>query len=217
MMACETPSTGPAVDILARLAAQIPVLRTERLVLRAPQVGDFATYAQIVTSERGSFIGITSREDAWYDFNQMVAGWMLRGHGVWSVATQDEELLGFVLLGFDPEDPEPELGYIFTEAAEGRGYATEAAIAARDFAYEALGWSTLVSFIDPQNTRSIAVAERLGARLDGQIEDPDKGDITLIYRHPTQPNTQPERPTQSRRDTDATPTLVSPVSEDQNV
>lgn len=183
---CETPSTGPAAQLAARVAAQVPVLTTKRLCLRAPRIGDFETYAAIVTGPRGRHFQITSRAEAWLDFSQMVAGWALRGHGLWSVEQRDgAALLGFVLLGFDQEDPEPELGYIFTEAAEGHGFAAEAATAARNFAFDDLGWTTLVSFISPNNTRSLALAERLGARPDGQIDDAD-GATTLIYRHPAQ-------------------------------
>ena len=182
-MPCETPSTGPAAAIAAGLAAQIPELRTARLRLRAPRITDFYSYAGIVTGPRGAHFALTGRDEAWLDFNQMVAGWVLRGHGLWTVEDRQGGLLGFVLLGFDPEDPEPELGYIFSEAAEGQGYATEAATAVRDFAFGRLGWPTLVSFISPGNTRSIALAERLEAYPDGQIDDP-AGGRTLIYRHP---------------------------------
>ncbi len=183
MLACEIPATGPAAQIAAQVAAQIPALETDRLILRAPRIQDFDTYAQIVTTPHGAHLDITSREEAWLDFAQMVAGWALRGHGIWSVETRsDAALLGFVLLSFDHEDPEPELGYVFTETAAGRGYATEAAIAVRDYAFDTLNWTTLASFIAPENTRSIALATRMGAALDGQIDYPD-GSATLIYRH----------------------------------
>ncbi|MEL7026999.1 MAG: GNAT family N-acetyltransferase, partial [Pseudomonadota bacterium] len=46
-----------------------------------------------------------------------------------------------------------------------------------------LGLSTLVSYIDPENARSIALAERLGAVRDDEAEKPE--DNPLVYRHPT--------------------------------
>lgn len=181
-MPCETPATGAAASIAAGMAARIPSLTTQRLRLRAPAITDFPVYAEIVTGPRGAHFGISTRADAWLDFAQMVAGWTLRGHGLWTVEPLDGgTVLGFVLLGFDQEDPEPELGYIFTAAAEGHGLAFEAADRARRFAFDGLGWPTLVSFIDPANARSIRLAERLGAHLDGRIDDADG--TTLIYRH----------------------------------
>ncbi len=72
---------------------------------------------------------------------------------------------------------------------EGNGIATEAARACVAHAYDTLGWDTVVSYIDPDNARSIALAERLGATLDTQAtpptrKDPDATDA-LVYRHPS--------------------------------
>lgn len=179
---CETPASGASARLARRVAAGVPVLVTERLRLRAPMTEDFATYAEIVLGPRGKHIGITSRDVAWLDFAQMVAGWTLRGHGVWTVEPKDGgEALGFVLLGFDQEDPEPELGYLFTGRAEGRGIASEAARAARDWAFAELGWKTLVSYVAEGNTRSAALAQRLGAKEDGRLSDED-GDV-IVYRY----------------------------------
>ncbi len=181
-LACESPVSGGGARIARKVAATIPEIVTPRLRLRAPVVEDFATYADIVLGPRGTHLAISTRPDAWLDFAQMVAGWVLRGHGVWTVEPRDGGApLGFVLLGFDQEDPEPELGYLFTAEAEGRGIASEAAIAARDFAFDELGWTTLTSFVSAGNARSAALAERLGARLDGRVAEPD-GEA-LVYRY----------------------------------
>ena len=178
----EAAPNAQGAELAARVADAIPTLETERLVLRAPQLSDFDTYAQIVASPRARYLTVMSREDAWYDFAQMVAIWSLRGHGMWSVcAKENAQLLGFVVLGFEPEDPEPELGFIFTEAGEGQGYAFEAASAARDFAFDQLGWDTLASFVAKGNERSARLAERLGAFVEREIVE-EEG-VTLVYRH----------------------------------
>lgn len=64
---------------------------------------------------------------------------------------------------------ECELGYTFDPAVWGRGFATEAAGCVRDYARDVLRLSYVVSAILPQNSRSRRVAERLGARFDGQM------------------------------------------------
>ncbi len=76
---------------------------------------------------------------------------------------------------------EPELGWILWEGFEGQGYAGEAAGAALRFAWQTLGWSTLLSGIHRENPRSIRLAERLGARHDPGVTlaaEPE----TLFYR-----------------------------------
>jgi len=65
---------------------------------------------------------------------------------------------------------------------EGRGYATQAARALRDWATAAGGMRALVSYIHPENGRSVAVAERLGATRDDTAPRQDPDD--LVYRHP---------------------------------
>ena len=65
---------------------------------------------------------------------------------------------------------ECELGYTFDPAVWGQGFATEAARCVRDYARDVLGWSYAISAILPQNARSRRVAERLGARVDGQMD-----------------------------------------------
>lgn len=183
-MACETPSTGAAAAMADRFAALVPVIETERLRLRAPRVADFPAYADISASPRGQWLSTDqSRDEAWYDFANMAAGWLLRGYGLWSVETRaDRALVGFVVLGFEPGDAEPELGFLLTDAGQGKGYAHEAATAARVFAFDTLSLPTLVSYISPPNTRSAALAERLGARRDGTLSY--QGDTSIVFRHP---------------------------------
>lgn len=181
----EMPATGPAAEFATRLQSALPRLETERLSLRAPRIEDFAVYAEIGESDRGRYLveDNTDRDALWLDFAQMVAGWLLRGHGVWTVERRaDETAIGFVLLGFEPGDHEPELGYLFLAEAEGHGYAQEAARAARAHAFDTLGMKTLVSAIDHDNARSIALAERLGATRDAEAEAAH-GHAIKVYRH----------------------------------
>ena len=180
--ACETPRRGPAANFALALQGQLPTLATDRLILRSPRVTDFDAYAGIVCTERGRFLGgPMTREASWADYTSMTAGWLLHGHGLWTIGGA-EGVLGFVLLGFEPGDAEPELGFMLCAEAEGRGIAFEAASAARNHAFETLGWSTVASYIDPGNARAIALALRLGAVPDGEILGSD-GTATRIFRH----------------------------------
>ena len=163
----------------------IPTLTTERLVLRPPEVADFAPFASHYMSPRSAYEGGPhSREGAWKEFATGAAGWMLRGYGPLSVTEAGSgAYLGEVGIYHLATYPEPEIGWMVLPAAEGRGIAAEAARALRDWAYAAQGWTTLVSYIDPENARSIRLAERLGARLDPDAPHPED-DPCLVYRHP---------------------------------
>ena len=58
-----------------------------------------------------------------------------------------------------------EIGYAFHPGAWGRGYALESAVAAIDWAFDALGWNEIIHCIAPANAASRKVAQRLGSRM----------------------------------------------------
>ena len=163
---CTEAPEGAAAAAAARHRAPLPRLETERLVLRAAEIGDLPLWTEIYTSEDAAqFGGPFDAETAWESFCVYTAGWLLHGHGVWAVERrEDGALLGFVHLGLEWDDPEPELGWILAPEARGRGYATEAAGAAR--AYGAGLFESFVSCVDAGNAASAAVARRLGAAID---------------------------------------------------
>ena len=163
----------------------IPTLVTERLTLRAPRPEDFEPFAAFYASERSGMVGgPLDRIEAWRSFAAIVGHWPLRGFGRWTVAdVTTGEPLGVVGLLHPEGWPEPEIGWILFERAEGRGIAHEAASAARAHAYGTLGWTTAISLIDPRNARSIALAQRLGATREGHFHHPKRGPVP-IWRHP---------------------------------
>lgn len=174
---CERPPEGAAAHFALQLSRQLPTLTTERLLLRAPRVTDFDVYAAIACSARGQHLGgPMDRETAWLDFAQMTSTWLLQGHGLWTIGHAGE-VAGFVVLGFEPGDAEPELGFMLRAPHEGQGVACEAACAARSHAFNTLGWRTLVSYIAPENTSAAALARRLGAHRDGRLDGSD------VWRH----------------------------------
>lgn len=188
----ERPTPGPAAALAERLHAALPVIETERLILRAPKLSDFPACADIACAERARFIGgPMNREDAWSEFAKMAAGWLLHGHGGFTIESRETgEVFGFVVLGLEPGDQEVELGFALTEAGEGKGVAFEAASAVRTWAAHALGLTGLVSYIDPANARSIALATRLGAERDPSAEDALEEEGTYVFRHPAPEVTQ---------------------------
>ena len=165
----------------------IPTLTTDRLILRAPRMEDAAPFAAYLTGPRSVAVGGPFRAGEAFDrLCALVGHWQLRGFGRWIVADRDSDAaLGVVGL-FHPQDwPEPELAWTVFDAAEGRGIACEAALAARDHARSALGWTRVVSCIAPDNARSVALARRLGCLPEGHFTHPVHGRLD-IWRHPGQ-------------------------------
>ena len=172
------PVTAPAAARAAALEAVVPVLRTERTVLRAPRLTDYDTLHGITGSDRTFEGGPSTPTESWTDFCAMTAIWLLRGHGMWTVEYAGE-VAGFVLIGTEPGDEEHELGWLLTAHHEGRGLALEAATAAHAYARDTLRLPSLVSYITRGNARSEALARRLGASPDGTLYN---GQVT-VWRH----------------------------------
>ncbi|WP_299355041.1 GNAT family N-acetyltransferase [uncultured Shimia sp.] len=164
----------------------IPTLESERLILRAPAEKDFEAEAAFYASDASSFVGGPKRPDeTWRMLCSLVGHWAFRGYGLWAVDDKKTgAYLGKVGLWCPDGWPEPEIGWSLLPEAWGNGFATEAAIAARDHAYSTLGWKTAISLIDPANAASEAVAKRLGASFETTYEHPAFGSM-YIWRHPS--------------------------------
>jgi RimJ/RimL family protein N-acetyltransferase len=171
----------------------IPTLESERLRLREYRTDDFDDFAAFMADgERSKYIGgPADRYGAWRLMAIEIGHWTMRGYGMWIV----EEKRTGAFIGscglWNPEGwPEPEVGYWVVREQEGKGYATEAARRVRDYAFEDLGWSTLISCIDPANEPSKQVVARLGARYEKTVDLP-VGPVE-IYRHPSPDSLRPD-------------------------
>ncbi|GGK32728.1 GNAT family N-acetyltransferase [Salinarimonas ramus] len=181
-------SALPEMDgVLASAAPVIvPRIETARLVLRGFREDDLDALAAFYADEQAAHYvgGPRGRDDAWRLMAMQVGAWQLRGYGQFCVADKaSDAYLGWCGVSRPEGWPEPELGYAFAPAAHGRGLATEAARAARDFAYRTIGLTTLVSYIDPDNLPSRRLAERLGAVPEGRQIDL-RGSMVDVWRHP---------------------------------
>jgi RimJ/RimL family protein N-acetyltransferase len=154
------------------------VIRTERLLLRPPRLEDVPQLSFLRDPEVMRFIG--GVEDL--PVEEIVQRWLDRwdadGYGYLLVERHDDGVLvgrsGLVLwdtsgawrpstLAEAGAHGQPELGWALAREHWGRGYAAEAARAARAWAFGELGIARLVSITDPRNWRSIRVVDRLGA------------------------------------------------------
>jgi RimJ/RimL family protein N-acetyltransferase len=148
----------------------IPVLETERLVLREPREVDFAAMLSFNDSPRAVFVGGGGdRQKVWRNLLANIGHWALRGYGFYSVDTKAGDFIGRVGVIYHDGWDEPELAWHLFEGFEGKGFAYEAALAAR-------------ADYHARNTRSEALALRLGATLERTLND-EKGH-DHVYRHP---------------------------------
>lgn len=165
----------------------IPTLTTDRLILRGAERGDFDAFAAMLATDRSVYMGGPyDRKGAWQLFANALASWPLDGFGAWMIIQRDTgTFLGDVGVTHPVRFPEPEMGWTLTADAEGKGYAFEAATAALKWYWADTSADSVVSYIDPANKRSRALAEKLGAFRDPAAPLPvgETADETLVFRH----------------------------------
>jgi RimJ/RimL family protein N-acetyltransferase len=143
-----------------------PTLETERLILRPPVAEDLDGWAELMADpESARFIGgPVERPGAWRGLATMTGSWALHGFGMFSVI---EKAGGRWIGRLGPWRPEAwpgsEVGWGLLKSSWGKGYATEGATAAIDWAFDALGWTDVIHCIETANQPSRRVAERLGS------------------------------------------------------
>jgi RimJ/RimL family protein N-acetyltransferase len=162
-------------------------LETARLRLRHFRAADLNPYAALCADpEVMRYVGdrsVLSREDAWRQMAMLAGHWHLRGFGMWAVEERTTgAFVGRVGLHYPEGWPDREVAWALARPFWGRGYATEAARAALGEAFGRLGWARVISLIDPANTRSVRLAERLGERLEGEATI--RGHRVAVYALP---------------------------------
>lgn len=160
-----------------------PTLHTDRLILRAPKLSDFEHWAAFFASPRADHErGRKDRAEAWRYWAADVALWQLKGYGPFSLEDRATGAYVGEVGIYNPEGyPEREIGWFTTPEAEGKGYAFEAAQAVLSWAGASFGWSRLVSYIDAENTRSLALARRLGGGIDPTLTGTEPGDVVVVH------------------------------------
>jgi RimJ/RimL family protein N-acetyltransferase len=145
-----------------------PILETDRLILRAPAAEDFEAWAAFAADEETMRYlgGAQVRAVAWRGMCATAGAWTVRGFSMFSAI---EKATGRWVGRLGPWQPEgwpgTEVGWGLVRDVWGKGYATEGATAAMDYAFDVLGWSEAVHTIEPENFASQAVARRLGSTV----------------------------------------------------
>lgn len=163
------------------------MIETERLVIRPPQPKDSADLAVAYSDpETVRYIGDGSTATL-AEVEAGIAHWLTRweanGLGLCALERREDGRVlgraGFLVWDTACWEPstfdeagdraEVEIGWMLAREHWGHGYATEAALALRDWALAERGLTRLISLIRPGNEASIRVAERIGERYDGEV------------------------------------------------
>jgi ribosomal-protein-alanine N-acetyltransferase len=148
------------------------VLKTPRLILRKFVRDDLDALASIFADPQVMYFsanGVRTKAETETWIENTISSYQTEGFGLYAAIEREHlQLIGFCGLLVWSIDGlrEIEIGYRFTPSYWGKGLATEAAIAVRDYGFEKLEFSSLITIIQPDNIRSVRVAEKLGMKYE---------------------------------------------------
>lgn len=172
------------------------LLKTQRLILRPFQDRDFEAYSNLMAHPdvmKFSVSGpITDKAISRELFQKRILDHYAQyGYGLYAVILPStQELIGYVgfLTQCIAEQNNVELGYRFFPDYWGKGFATEAALAVCQYAFDQLQIDELISIIDPKNIPSLRLAKRIGMKFS---QEASFHDIPVHIYHLVNPSPQP--------------------------
>lgn len=145
-----------------------PLLKTERLILRAPETGDLEAIYRLGRNPRVMrFIAGTmqSLEDARRELTRRIAT-AKEPLGYWVAEEKNSgDFVGWMGLKFLEDSGDIEIGYRFMEEHWGKGYATEGGAKVLDYAFITLNLEKVVAVAMEENRASTRVMEKLGMTM----------------------------------------------------
>lgn len=153
MQIIETPRLRLRYIIISDLEALVPILGD-------PKVMEF------------SLLGVHNRQQIRQFIEQRLLSYLETGFGLYAlIYKENQELIGYC--GFFiqkvAQQQEVEIGYRLATKYWGQGLATEAAQAVLNYGKQRYNFQRFICLIDPANTRSIRVAQKLGMTLETML------------------------------------------------
>lgn len=143
------------------------ILETTRLTLREMTQNDYPALATILQDEQTMYAyeGAFNDTETQKWLERQLARYQTDGFGLWAVILKSSgEMIGQTGISWQDVEGErvPEIGYLFNRAFWYNGYATEAAMACKEYAFNKLDFKEIYSIVRSTNIASMNVAIRNG-------------------------------------------------------
>ena len=164
-------------------------LETPRLLLRLPELSDVEPFMgifwdpevvekkQVTLTESPGDVDVARRQTAAF-----LDQWKLRGYGMWTVVEKATgEVIGCVGLQMWKGWPGVELAWVIHRSRWNHGFATEAGLAALQWAWDSTKIDHVISLINADDLRSMRVATKIGEQFERPDVDPLNGEKVHVY------------------------------------
>lgn len=178
------PSAVQVLTTRLKHAMAVPILTTH-LELRPFRETDIDNIAQMLADpEATRYIGdVKGREAAAESVRIMRDAFTSRGWGTLAVVLRGRsDCVGYCGVRPLPHTPEVEIAFALQRECWNRGYATEAAAASMDAAFNTLGIGSIVATVYPDNKASLRVLAKLGMTLKSEVFGHWPMNTALLFR-----------------------------------
>lgn len=164
------------------------ILETKRLYLREMNPSDFNSLCRILQDEKAMYAyeGAFSDQEVQEWLDRRIYRYQKWNFGLWAAVLKETDKMigqcGLTMLQWKDQEV-LEIGYLFERSHWHQGYATEAAKACKQYAFEKLNASEVCSIIRDSNTASQNVAMRNGMVMKDQWIKHYKGVDMPHYRY----------------------------------
>ena len=150
------------------------ILETERTYLRVMTLDDYDDLCEILqdADTMYAYEHAFSHEEVINWLRNQLRRYEEYGFGLWAIIDREsDEFIGQMGLTMQDveETQELEIGYLLKRKHWGKGYATETAIACKEYAFHTLNCDRVTSIIRDTNLASQRVAERVGMKVEKQF------------------------------------------------
>ena len=162
-----------------------PRVESNDLILRGYLESDFGPFAAFAASDRACYVGgPVGAADSWRSFMAAVGHWTMRGYGMWIIEHRETgQVAGRTGVILNDGWHEPEMAWHIYDGFEGKSIAYRASLMAREYSAKHFGLDRLMSYISPENQRSMRLATRLKAVFEKDVEV--RGSVAQMWRHPS--------------------------------
>lgn len=164
------------------------IAETGRLQIRELVDADLSGLCRALQDEEVTYAyeRVFTEKEIGFWLKQQIRCYETEGFGMWAVVLKETgDMIGHagISMQFWGNEALPEIGYMFEKAFWHQGYATEAVIACREYAFGVLGMERVYSVIRSDNVASRAVARRNGMKITGTAYRSINGRMVTHYMY----------------------------------
>lgn len=165
------------------------ILETSRCLVRETMPEDveefYRIYREPAVTRYTEELYSDIEEEKQYAREYMEAVYAFYGFGIWTIVEKSSgAIIGKVGFEYREGFEDPEIGFVIGVPWQRKGYAIEVCRAVLDYGWRALDFQRVRALVEPANTASLGLCEKLGLRIEGKTRINQRTHYQLFIGRP---------------------------------